>query len=73
MPSPSSQKPARSDTQFVAGHFPRPVAKQLRQIAVDEDKTVQALLEEAIDHLFKVRGRPGLADLSSGGGTNQNA
>jgi hypothetical protein len=51
--------PSRRNTQLVGGHFPRDVAKQLRLLAVEEDTTVQALLEEAIDLLLakKARGR----------------
>jgi hypothetical protein len=56
---PKFDRPSRRNTQLVGGHFPREVAKQLRLIAVEEDTTVQALLEEAIDLLLakKARGR----------------
>jgi hypothetical protein len=33
------------------------VRRQLGRVALDEDTSVQALLEEAIDDLFRKRGR----------------
>jgi predicted transcriptional regulator len=36
----------------VGGQLPRALAKQLRQLAADEDTTVVALLEEAITDLL---------------------
>ena len=36
-------------------------AKQLALISVHEDKTIQALMEEALDLLFRSRGKHGLA------------
>lgn len=52
----SGRRTSRSDTQLVGGHFPRAVAKKLRMLAVENDTTVQALLEEAIDLLFAKHG-----------------
>jgi len=45
-----------ADVQMIAGRFPRPVAKRLKRLAVDEDKTLQDLLGEALDLLFVSRG-----------------
>lgn len=42
--------------QMIAGRFARPVAKQLKRIALEEDKTVQHLIGEALDLLFASRG-----------------
>ncbi|WP_155133707.1 ribbon-helix-helix domain-containing protein [Roseibium sp. RKSG952] len=39
------------------------VAKQLRHIAVEDDTTVQALLEEALDLLFAKKGKRYVRDL----------
>ena len=36
----------------IAGHFDPAVGKQLRQLALDNDTTVQALLEEALNDLL---------------------
>ena len=48
---------------LVAGHFAPKVAKQLKLIAVEDDTTVQALLEEALDLLFAKKGRARIAEL----------
>lgn len=44
-------------TVLVGGHFPPAVLKQLKIIAVEEDTTNQALLEEALNLLFVKKGR----------------
>lgn len=58
-------RPSRDNRRFVGGHFPPAVGKQLRLIAVEDETTVQALLEEALDLLFVKKGRQKIADLSS--------
>ena len=40
------------------GYFDPSVSKQLKQLALDEDSTVQQLLGEALDLLFQARGKP---------------
>lgn len=51
-------KTAKSrETVLVGGHFPPAVLKQLKIIAVEEDTTNQALLQEALDLLFIKKGR----------------
>ncbi len=47
----------RQQTRHIGGHFPPETAKQLRLIAVEEDTTSQALLEEALELLFQSRGK----------------
>lgn len=54
-------RPSRKDTKHVGGYFPPEVSKQLRQIALDEDSSVQVLLAEAIDMLFHSRKKPTIA------------
>ncbi|MEM9053873.1 MAG: ribbon-helix-helix domain-containing protein [Pseudomonadota bacterium] len=54
-PKPKKAKPAK--TVLVGGHFPPEVLKQLKLIAVEEDTTNQALLQEALDLLFLKKGR----------------
>ena len=51
----------RTGTKHVGGYFDPEVSKQLRQIALDEDSSVQALLGEAIDLLFRTRNKPAIA------------
>lgn len=54
-------RPSRKSTKHVGGYFDPAVSKQLRQIAVDEDSSVQALLGEALDMLFQSRRKPMIA------------
>ena len=53
--------PARRGKKAVSGHFDPAVQKQLNQMALDEDSSVQALLREAINDLFAKRGKPTIA------------
>ena len=48
-------------TQLIGVHLSPDVGKQLRQIALDEDTDMKALLIEAINTLFKSRGKPQIA------------
>jgi hypothetical protein len=54
---------SREHRQLIAGHFQKTVAKQLKMIAVEDDTTVQALLEEALDLLFVKKGKARIADI----------
>jgi hypothetical protein len=55
---PAQRATARAATKMIGGHFPAETSQQLRMLAVEEDTTVQALLEEAIaDLLTKKAGR----------------
>ena len=57
------ERPSRTGTKFIAGHFDPSVARQLRMLAVEEDTTVQALLAEALDLLFVKKNKPVIADV----------
>ena len=57
-------RPSRDNRRFIGGHFDPAVGKQLRLIAVEDDTTVQALLEEALDLLFIKKGRQKIADVA---------
>ena len=46
----------RGGLKHVGGYFPPAVSKRLRQMAFDEDTTVQDLLAEALEMLFRSRG-----------------
>ena len=61
--APRFHRPSREDKRLVAGHFDPKVAKQLKLIAVEDDTTVQALLEEALDLLFAKKGRALISEL----------
>lgn len=61
--SPASvhARPSRKSTKHVGGYFDPAVSRQLREIALAEDSSVQALLGEAIDMLFQSRRKPTIA------------
>lgn len=65
--SPISRKPTQGRTPARQGKRAAMVwlepelVRQLNQIALDEDQTVQALMEEAVGMLFTSRGKPRLA------------
>lgn len=44
--------PSRQGKKAVTGFFDPIVSRQLKQLALDEDKTVQSLLSEALNDLF---------------------
>ena len=50
--------PSRIGTKHIGGYFSPEVAKQLKLIAVEEDKAIQALLAEALDLFFQSRNKP---------------
>ena len=60
-PATSQRRPSRKSTKHVGGYFDPAVSKQLREIALIEDSSVQALLGEAIDMLFQSRRKPTIA------------
>jgi hypothetical protein len=52
-----SHRPSRAGQRLIAGHFDPKIAKQLKLLAAEEDTTVQALLEEALNLLFVKKGQ----------------
>ena len=48
----------RDRSKHIGGYYEPAVSTQLRHLAVEENSTVQALLEEALDLLFQARGMP---------------
>ena len=50
-------RPSREGLRLIAGHFDPKVAKQLKLLAAEEDTSIQALLEEAVDLLFLKKGK----------------
>jgi hypothetical protein len=57
----SLQSPSRQGKKTIAGHFDPAVSRQLREIALAEDSSVQELLREALNDLFIKRRRPPIA------------
>ena len=57
-------RPARVGKRFVGAHFDPQVARQLKMLAAEDDKTIQELLEDAVDLLFIKAGKARIADLT---------
>lgn len=56
-PPPSNRRPCRIGKKILAGYYSPELIKELKKIALEEDTTAQALLGEAIDLLFRDRGK----------------
>ena len=56
-PVRAARNPAsgRGGLKHVGGYFPPAVSRRLRQMAFEEDTTVQELLSEALELLFRTR------------------
>lgn len=49
---------SRAGKKLIAGHFDPDVHRQLKQLSVNADTSIQALLAEALDDLFQKHGVP---------------
>jgi hypothetical protein len=49
---PKATRADRQDKKIIAGHFPKSIWKQFRNLCTTEEKTAQELLEEALTDLF---------------------
>jgi len=56
-------RPARVGKRFVGAHFDPEVARQLKMLAAEDDRTIQELLEDAVDLLFVKAGKARIAEL----------
>jgi hypothetical protein len=59
--STSIQAPSRVGKKAIIGYFDPSVSKQLKQIGLDKDLSVQDLLSEAINDLFHKYRKPNIA------------
>ncbi len=57
----SALPPSRRGKKALTGYFDPEVLRQLKVLAAFEDKTVQSLMGEAINELFKKYGKPHIA------------
>ncbi len=57
----AARPPSRRGKKTIAGHFDPAVSRQLRELALNEESSVQELLREALNDLFRKRGRPPIA------------
>ncbi|MCB1810896.1 MAG: hypothetical protein KDK04_04105 [Candidatus Competibacteraceae bacterium] len=53
--------PSRQGKKALTGYFHPEVIRQLKMMAAAEDKTMQSLMAEAINELFKKYGKPHIA------------
>lgn len=53
--------PSRRGKKAITGHFDPAVCKQLKQLALEEDKSSQALITEALNLLFEAYGKKPIA------------
>ncbi len=59
-PPQSAKPPARAGKKLIAAHVPPKVWAALRIIGTEEEKTLQTILEEAIDLYLVKKGRGGM-------------
>lgn len=59
---PRGKATGREGRQFVAAHVKPEVIKQLKMIAIQNDKTIQGLIVEAINEIFQKYGVSRIAD-----------
>jgi hypothetical protein len=62
----SSGRPSRNGRVLVGGHFAPEVQTALKIVAAQERTTVQALLAEGINTVFASRGKPEIAEFTTG-------
>lgn len=57
-PAPTAMKGSgsRAGKKLIAGHFDPAVHRQLKQLSVNENMSIQDLLAEALDDLFQKHG-----------------
>ena len=53
VPTAGEQRTDRKDKRIIAGHFAKATWAQLRALCIQQDKTSQQLLEEALTDLFQ--------------------
>ena len=57
----ASMAPSREGKKAITGFFDPAISRQLKQIALEEDSNIQALLREALNDLFIKRGKSPIA------------
>jgi len=56
-----SLPPSRKGKKAITGFFDPAVSKQMKQIGLEQDRTLQDLMAEAINDLFQKHGKPPIA------------
>lgn len=62
----SKTEPQQSKKTLVGGHFFPEVGKQLKLLALENDKTMQQCLGEALNDYFAKHGKPEIAHTDRG-------
>jgi hypothetical protein len=57
----SSVAPSRAGKKPITGFFDPEVSRQIKKVALDKDKTMQQLLQEALNDLFRKYDLPPIA------------
>ena len=57
----TNMAPSREGKKAITGFFDPAISRQLKQIALEEDSNIQALLREALNDLFIKRGKSPIA------------
>lgn len=52
-PPKKGQAPSRIGTRMLAFHVPDPVSRQFKVLAAEQGRSVQAMLQEAVNDLFR--------------------
>lgn len=60
-PAKKKPKPSKAKTVHLGGYFDEAVHKQFKLLAVEEDKTIQELMREAINMVFTKYRKPPIA------------
>jgi hypothetical protein len=68
-PAAAKRAPSRAGRHMVGGYVDAATHKQLRQLALDTDKSVQQLVLEGLNYVFAAAGKPQIALLTTEGQT----
>lgn len=60
-PAPVARPPSRAGLKAVTVYVDPAAHRQLRMLAIETDRSAQALLVEAVNDLFQKHGKPGIA------------
>jgi hypothetical protein len=56
-PAAKDPAPSRIGKKAITGHFEPAAARQLKMLGVESDRSIQSLLEEALNDLFRKHGK----------------
>lgn len=59
--TPMPVSPSRQGKRIISAYFKPEVGRQLRMLAIEQDASVQALMEEALNDLFRKHGKSAIA------------